>query len=330
MTRLSVHVAILHSQPETFWVTRERFAAACDRHRTLSQRLDTTFSENLDGFEDAITDTDILIGWRFPCEKLAAVATRLKWIQLTGAGCEHLQPLDWLAPGVSLTTNSGVHGPKAAEFAGTAILMLNNDVPFFSTGQRLGQWRKRFASVIDDKTVSIVGVGHMGGAVAQWVKRRLGVTVLGVRRSGRPHRYVDEMYRPSELDRVLPRTDFLVVTAPLTDETEGLIDRRALDLMKPSAALVNMGRARVVDYEGLRTKLERNELRGAVLDVFDPEPLPSNSPLWTTPNLSIIPHASSDDAEHYIDRTLDLFFDNLARFVDGRPLKNRVRKHRQY
>ncbi len=327
---IRVHVAVLRSQPDVFWVTPERFAAACARHPDLAPRVAVEFSWDLEGFEAAIERAEVLIGWRFPTQSLTDLAPGLRWIQLTGAGTEHLQPLDWLTRGLALTTNSGVHGPKAAEFAGTALLMLNHDIPFFATAQRQARWEKRFSGVIEGKTLAVIGVGTVGGAAARWVKRRLGLRVLGVRRSGRPRRYVDEMYRPSELARVLPRADFVLVSAPLTPETEGLIDRSALGLMKPGAGLVNLGRARVVDYEALRERLERGTLRGAILDVFDPEPLPTDSPLWATPNLMIVPHVSSDDAEQYIPRTLDLFFDNLARFVTGRALRNRVRKGRQY
>jgi phosphoglycerate dehydrogenase-like enzyme len=183
---------------------------------------------------------------------------------------------------------------------------------------------------IDGKTLAVIGVGAMGGAAARWAKQRLKMRVLGVRRSGRGHRYVDEMYRPSELNRVLPRADFVLVTAPLTRETQGLIGRRAFSLMKRGAGVINMGRARVVDYDALVDNLRRGRLRGAILDVFDPEPLPAESPLWSTPNLVIVPHVSSDDADDYIERTLDVFFDNVARFLSNRPLRNRVIKARQY
>ena len=120
------------------------------------------------------------------------------------------------------------------------------------------------------------------------------------------------MYRPNELDRILPRADFVLVTTPLTRETEGLIDKRAFSLMKHGAGIINMGRARVIDYDALVDNLRRGRLCGAILDVFDPEPLPAESRLWSTPNLVIVPHVSSDDADVYMDRTLDVFFDNVG------------------
>ena len=328
--RLRVHVAALTSQNEVFWVTPERFAAAVARHADVSRRIDVDFSWDLEGFAEAVADADALIGWRFPQAELARLAPRLRWIQLTGAGHEHLQPFDWLPRGVALTTNSGAHAPKAGEFAATAILMLNNDLPFLMTNQRKARWEQSFSSGIEGKTLAVIGVGAMGGAAARWAKQRLKMHVLGVRRSGRGHRYVDTMYRPGELDQVLPNADFVLVTAPLTRETEALIDRRALASMKRGAGLINMGRARVVDYVALADELRSGRLRGAVLDVFDPEPLPADSPLWSTPNLVISPHVSSDDVGNYIDRTLDVFFANVRRFLSNRPLRNRVVKARQY
>jgi phosphoglycerate dehydrogenase-like enzyme len=138
------------------------------------------------------------------------------------------------------------------------------------------------------------------------------------------------MYGPADLDRVLPRADIVLLTVPLTAATRQLIGKRELDLMKPDAGLINLARARVVDYDALGAKLARGELSGAILDVFDPEPLPPDSPLWTMPNVVMTPHVSSDDVERYMPRTLDLVFANVSRYLAGRPLTNRVRPEREY
>ena len=135
---------------------------------------------------------------------------------------------------------------------------------------------------------------------------------------------------PDQLDTLLPQADFIIVTAPLTNETVDLLDRRRLSLLKPTAGLVNLGRARIVDYDALAEFLEEGQIAGAILDVFDPEPLPPTSPLWQTRNLIAVPHCSSDDAEHYIDHTLDLFFENLGRLLQGKRLKNAISRRHQY
>jgi phosphoglycerate dehydrogenase-like enzyme len=272
---------------------------------------------------------DVLIGWRFPHDNLKQRAPRLKLIHSTGAGIEHLTPFDWLPRDVVLTNNRGVHAPKAGEFAAMAILMLNNYMPDFIDAQRRREWRRFFASTAAGKTLLVVGVGQMGGAAARAAKR-LGLRVLGVRRTRQPHRAVDAMYGPEDLPMLLPQADFVMVTAPLTDATRHMIGRRELDLMHKDAGLINMGRAGVVDYDALSEKLRRNELRGAVLDVFSPEPLPADSPLWSVPKLVITPHCSSDDVDRYAIRTLELVFDNIARLLAGRPLRNRVRRSLGY
>ena len=138
------------------------------------------------------------------------------------------------------------------------------------------------------------------------------------------------MFGPEALDGVLGRADFVLVTTPLTPETRNLLDRRRLDLMKPTAGLINMSRAGVVDYQALAAKLCEGSLAGAILDVFDPEPLPGDSPYWNTPNLIATPHISSDDEVSYAPLTLDLFFDNAARYSEGRPFRNRVRPRLGY
>ena len=274
-------------------------------------------------------EAEVLVGWGFPRHEIREKAAKLRWIHIWGAGIEHLLPLDWLPRRIALTNNSGVHVPKVAEYVTMSLLMLNGRVPTFVSQQKEAKWNEIFSTRISGKTLAVIGVGQMGGAAARQAKK-LGMHVLGVRRTKRRHRYVDEMFGTDNLDRVLSRADFVIVTAPFTSKTLHLIGRRELDAMKPGAGLINLGRARVVDYEALIEKLTREELSGAVLDVFDPEPLPSDSPLWKTPNLVITPHVASDDELEYMPRTLDLVFDNIRRLLAGRPLKNRVRRHLQY
>jgi glyoxylate/hydroxypyruvate reductase A len=312
-----------------FQMTPARYQAAAGRHADVAERVEWSLATDLEDFDARIREVDVLVGWRFPKENLAKRAPNLKWIHIWGAGIEHLLPLDWLPRGVALTNNSGVHGPKAGEYMLMAILMLNNRIPTLVTSQHRAQWNEIFSTCVTGKTLVVIGVGHMGGTAARRAKE-LGMRVLGVRRSARPHRYVDEMFGPDELDRVLPRGDFVMVTTPLTRETKNLIGHRELDLMKPHAGFINLGRAQVVDYEALADKLERGELGGAVLDVFSPEPLPPDSSLWKTPNLIITPHVASDDWDAYMPRTLDLVFDNIRRYLDGRPLKNKVRRNLEY
>ena len=327
--KLRLHIENVAEMDLVYKVTQDRYDAAAKRHRRLAQRIDASVAADPTKFDAAIADANVLVGWRFDRKNLAERAPKLKWIHLTGAGIEHVLPLDWLPPGAVLTNNRGVHRPKAQQFAMTALLMLNERIPALITEQGRAKWTRLYATDIENKTALIIGVGMMGDAAARAAKK-LGLHVIGIRRSGGPNRYVDEMYTPDRLAELLPRADFVLVNAPLTDETEGMLGRRELDLMKPGAGLVNMGRARVVDYKALSTKLRKGELSGAILDVFDPEPLPKSSPLWKVPNLIMTPHVSSDDGENYAPLTIDLVFENIGRWVAGKPLKNVVDPDLQY
>lgn len=319
-----VHIKNNRAAEPVFRVTRERFEAACERHPETAERITATIDLDLDNFEASIGEAEALLTWDLPTENLAERAPNLRWIHIIGAGVEHLQPLDWLPPGVKLINNKGVHAEKAGEYGAMAILMLNNAMPTLFTQQREACYESIFATSVKAKTLLIIGVGHMGGAVAKWAKR-LGLHVLGTRRRARPARNVDTMYGSDAIDELLPKADFVLVTTALTPETQGLLDRRRLSLMKPTAGLINMSRAGVIDYAALTQMLHDGRLAGAVLDVFEPEPLPSDSELWQTPNLIMTPHVSSDDDVHYIPLTLDLFFDNLQRHLKGRRLRNCVR-----
>jgi phosphoglycerate dehydrogenase-like enzyme len=330
-TALPVHVHIENTPTSApvFRVTPEMFAAAAARHPDLANRVRVSIGDDLASFDAAMATAEVLIGWRFPRENLRARAPLLRWIHLKGAGMEHLLPLDWMPADLVLTTNSGVHAQKAGEFVTMAILMLQNAMPALMTNQRQARWQQIFSTSVVGKTLAVIGVGHMGG-VAAMSARRLGLRVLGVRRSRRPHRHVDAMYGPDELHQVLPQADFVLLAAPLTAATRNLIGRPQLDLMRPGAGIINMGRGGLLDHEALVSKLARGEIGGAILDVFAPEPLPADSPLWSAPNLVITPHVSSDDAARYMPLTLDLVFSNLRRYLEGRPLRNRIRPGAEY
>lgn len=319
--KVRVHVENEPDLNPVYTVTPAQLRAAARRHPGLLPRLTVTYGHDPAALDGPLREAEVLVVSHFPAHDLARRAPCLRWIQSTSAGVEQLLP--YLPPGVVLTNASGVHGPKGGEFAMTALLMLNHRVPHFVTRQRESRWDQAFATPIAGKTVVLVGVGRIGEEVAR-LARRFGLRVLGVRRTARPHRFVDEMYGPEALRRILPRADFVVVTAPSTKGTRGLLGRAELDRLPRHAGLVNLGRAAVVDYAALEAKLRRGELGGAVLDVFPEEPLPPESPLWSTPSLIVAPHCAVDDAAAYVSRCLDIFFDNLRRHLAGRPLRNRV------
>jgi phosphoglycerate dehydrogenase-like enzyme len=328
--KLHLHLESSTKKTALFHLTEEKWAAAAKRHRALARNLHVTIGWDGDIIDDALKTVDVMINSNPPRENLRERAPNLKWIQTTSAGVDGLVPFDaWLPQDIVLTNNSGgAHGAKAEDSCAMALLMLASRMPEVLMNQRERQWKPVFTVPIAGKTAVVIGFGDLGQGAGR-AARKLGLEVLAVTRSGKPSRGADAVYPASRIDRVLPKADFVIVTTPLTPETRGLISRERLNLLKPQAGLVNIGRSPIVDYEALREKLDKGEISGAVLDVFDQEPLPPDSPWWTTRNVVIMPHISCDDPR-YIDQLFDTWFTNLERFLAGKRLKNIVDRQLGY
>jgi phosphoglycerate dehydrogenase-like enzyme len=316
---LKVHIKNNRAGEAVFRVTQERYEAARARHPEVARRVETSIGWDLDDFEDRLREAEVLLTWDLPTQDLATRAPCLKWIQVIGAGVEHLLPLDWLPDGVRLLNNRGVHAAKAREYALMALLMLNARLPALIDAQRARRAEAVFTPSIAGRRLLVVGAGHMGAAVGA-AGKSLGLEVIGINRHGRPRAPFDAVMDPSALETQLPLADFVALTTPLTAETRGLMDARRLAVMKPGSGLINMSRGQVLDQDALAARLADGYLSGAIIDVTDPEPLPADASLWEAPNLVITPHVSSDDVEAYIPLTLDRFFENIARHLGGRPL----------
>ncbi|MDH3287276.1 MAG: D-2-hydroxyacid dehydrogenase [Betaproteobacteria bacterium] len=327
--KIRVHIENARNETEIFRITPALWDAACARHRGLARRLDASIGWDGDILGDALKTADIMIGVPARRDDLVQRAPHLKWVHATSAGVEGFLPLDWLPVHAAFTNNRGAHGVKAEQFMRMAYTLLHTRMPEIIAQQRDRKWRQLFTGSLAGRTALVVGLGDLGQAAAR-AARQLGLKVIGVSRTGKKVPHVDRSYRTAALDKLLPHADFVVMAVPLTPETNYLLDRARLDRMKRDAGVINISRAPVADYDALRDKLTRGELGGAVLDVTEPEPLPPESPLWDTPNLIITPHISCDDGERYIDITLDLWFENLGRFLNGKPLKNRVDPRRGY
>ncbi|MEL7543746.1 MAG: D-2-hydroxyacid dehydrogenase [Pseudomonadota bacterium] len=314
---------------DVFTITSERFDAALADFPDIKDKLTCVVDWDTDNFTSSMQDADVLLTWDLPMDGLADVAPSLKWIHCIGAGVEHMLPMDWLPSHVTLTNNKGVHAAKAGEFGLMAVLMLHSKIPAIVTNQRNAVYDSLYASPIAGKTLVVLGTGSLGGSAAKKVQA-LGVHVVGVNRSGQPVDGCDEVVTVADLDTQLPRADFLLIATPDTPETRGLMDPQRLDLLKPGAGIINIGREAVMDYAALCERLESGRIGGAILDVFDPEPIAKNSPLWHTRNLIITPHVSADDGDAYIPLTLGLFFRNMELFLAGKPLLNPIDPQRGY
>jgi len=314
---------------EVFTITEQRFNAAMAEFPAIKDKIEWFIDWDTDNFQSSIGASEVLLTWNLPTDNLGRIAPGLKWIHCIGAGVEHMQPMDWLPAGVTLTNNKGVHATKAGEFGLMSVLMLHSHMPQVITNQKNRHYDSLYASPICGKTLVVIGTGSLGGATAEKL-HALDVHVIGVNRSGRAVKGCDQVVTTDKLDQILPQADYLFIATPDTPETRGLMDRRRLNLLKSSAGIVNIGRQAVMDYDALCDKLEDGSLACAILDVFDPEPIAEESRLWTTPNLIITPHISADDGDNYVSMTLGLFFRNLELYLAGKPLLNPVRPELGY
>jgi phosphoglycerate dehydrogenase-like enzyme len=255
---------------------------------------------------------------------------RLRWVQGRNAGAgEQLGRAAEQArvelERVIVTTTSGIHAGPLAEFALLGMLAFAKQLPQRMADQRGHHWPAEQAPVgeLRGRTLLLVGLGAIGSETARLAKA-FGMEVLAVKRdaSGQ-HRHVDELHPAERLRELFGRADAIVSSLPLTEATRGLIDAETLGAAKRGAVFVNVGRGGVVDEGALIERLRDGTLGGAALDVFEQEPLPSGSPLWDLDNVIVSPHASAlVEAEE--ERGVDLFCDNLRRFLDGQPLRNQL------
>lgn len=256
-------------------------------------------------------------------------APKLRLVQTTSAGVDSLAPFDRIPRAAILANNRGTHAEKAGEYALMAMLMLVNRIPAFVTAQRAQVWRRDACGLLAAQRVTVVGLGSLGGAAAMQASR-LGAAVTGIRQSGAPHPHCARVLPPAALDAVLPETDILLLACPLTAATRNLLSAGRIALLPPGAGVINIGRGGLLDEVALFEALEAEALGGAVLDVFQQEPLPTGHRAWEVKNLIITPHMSSDDPSTYNDATLRIFRRNLEALEAGTFLPTAVDRVKGY
>jgi phosphoglycerate dehydrogenase-like enzyme len=276
-----------------------------------------------------MSNSEILLTYDFPTNNLKSIAPNLKWIHCTAAGVEHLFPFDWTYDDLKITNSSGVHAKKAGEYGLMSVLMLQNHLPKIITNQKNKEFISTFGNPIAGKNIVLVGTGALGSSMAKLVEP-LGANIIGVNKKGKSVEGCSQILTIDKLDTVLPKADILYLALPETPETKNLINKRRLDLLKTTCGIVNIGRQSALDYEVLCDKLEKSEIAGAILDVFNPEPIDKSSRLWNTKNLVITPHVSSDDNGNYVKMTLELFVKNLKLFIEKKELENQIDKELGY
>jgi len=274
-------------------------------------------------------DAEVIIGQ--PNPKYLKKAVKLKWIQLTSAGADHVADVNLYATDdVILTNASGVYGKPIAEHVFAMILSFNRNIIRYERNRQNCKWAPALPMRdLYGSTLCIVGLGDIGKEVAVRAKA-FGAKVIAVKRSvGDCPPYVDELYPTDEIDRVLPQADYLVLALPNTPETKGILSEERIARIKPGAFIVNVGRGTAICQEALIKALQDGRLAGAGLDVTDPEPLPEDNPLWKMPNVIITSHTSGFSKQNW-DRHARLIRENLSRYVEGKPLINIVDFRKKY
>ena len=339
MEKIKIHIKNNHGRPGTFpcdlegeknfTITREHFEKALENVPEIKDKIEFFIDWDVDNFNSSMSNSEILLTYDFPTNDLKSIAPNLKWIPCTAAGVEHLFPFDWTYDNLKITNSSGVHAKKAGEYGLMSVLMLQNHLPKIITNQKNKEFISTFGNPIAGKNIVLVGTGALGSSMAKLVEP-LGANIIGVNKKGKSVEGCSQILTIDKLDTVLPKADILYLALPETPETKNLINKRRLDLLKITCGIVNIGRQSALDYEVLCDKLEKNEIAGAILDVFNPEPIDKSSRLWSTKNLVITPHVSSDDNGNYVKMTLELFVKNLKLFIEKKELENQIDKEFGY
>lgn len=266
-----------------------------------------------------------------PADRLQEVLQQLpnvRWLHAASAGLDGLLS-DYLRGrlgdgSLTLTRTANTYDEPMGEYVIASMFLLAKQFPAVMAAQQAEEWTRPIGVDIIGSTVGIIGAGNIGREVA-WRAKALGTKVLGLRRNPQPMEHYDEVYGLADLDLVLAESDHVVLAMPLTSETRYMIAERELKLMKESAYLINVGRGPLVREDDLVRALNEEWIAGAVLDVFEQEPLPPGHPLWTARNAVITPH-SSGNSDSNGDRLFDEFAANLELFMRGEALNNPIRE----
>ena len=277
--------------------------------QTVGSREDAT---------EAIADADILITFgAMMRNEIYRPAKNLKWVQALGTGVDNIVDMPSVGKDVIVSSIRGIHGIPMSEMAFLLMLSLSRDFPRTIHAQDASQWERWPAKLLDSKTAGILGVGLIAEELAPRCKA-FGMEVIGISQTERPVPGIDRFCTRGALNDVIAEIDYLIVLVPYNSEIHNLIGADTFRAMKKSSYLINIARGGVVDEAALITALNQREIAGAALDTFVDEPLPSDNPLWKTPNTIITPHLGGyNDA--YVNHAMPQIEHNLHCFLDGKP-----------
>jgi|SRR5271157_394436 len=301
----------------------------------LPEETHIAVGDSAEAFERAAAEASVVFNWsgtRALLREVLAMAPAVRWVHTRAAGLDDLLSPELVAHPAVLTNASGVFSPSLGEWVLGAILYFAKDFRRLVRNQAAGVWQPFDVPFVEGQTVGIVGYGDIGRAVAARV-RAMGMRVLALKRHAPPpgHRdpLAERIYPAGSRSEMLAQCDYVVIAAPLTPETRGLMGAAEFAAMKRDAVLVNVGRGPVVDEAALIEALSRGLLKGAALDVFDREPLPAGHAFYRLENVLLSPH-SADHTPDWLQRAMRQFLDQFERFRKGQPLANVVDKKLGY
>lgn len=262
-------------------------------------------------------------------DQVFRIAPRLRWVHTPSAGVEHLLTPELYERDVLFTNGAGTHAISIAEFVLTFMLYHATNFAAFRAAQDEHRWSPHMPrQELMDATLLIIGLGGIGRAIAERAAA-FGMHIWGSRRTPHPMPGIERVVGADEWRALLPNADYVVLVTPLTPETRGMFDEAAIRALRPTAYVINVARGAVLDEAALLSALQEGRIAGAALDTFTTEPLPPDSPFWSLPNVVITPHTTALSS-HMRLRMVDLFLDNLNRYMQRRPLRNVVDKAAGY
>jgi len=300
----------------------------------LGSDVNVIVSNDVTKVRESAAQADVIVnGTSNPPLLSAAIppARRARWIHSLWTGVDNVLCPEVLASPLPLTNGRGVFRRPLAEWAIGAMLYFAYRMRRMISQQQAGVWGAFTTEEIQGKTLGIVGYGGIGSTAAE-LARPFGMEIAALRR--RPEMFekdssVDQSFAPSQINDLMAASDYVLLAAPLTEETRGMIGAKQIAAMKPTGVLINVGRGAVVDEPALIQALETGKIRGAALDVFAVEPLPPGHPFYRLENVLLSPH-TADHVQDFIHLAVECFLDNLRRFQANQPLLNLVDKHAGY
>jgi len=301
---------------------------------SLPDLSNVTVSDDPAALAKAAPDADVILNAVWGGELLRAVfpqAKKVRWVHNLSAGIELVTFPELVESHVPLTNGRGVFAESLAEFVLASALFFAKELRRMVRNQEARRWETFDVEMLAGRTMGVVGYGEIGRASAR-LAHASGMHVYALRRRttlSEADPLLDAIYPPDQIRTMLSECDYVVVAAPLTPETRGMIGPREIEAMKANAVVINVGRGPVIDEAALMAALRSGRIRGAALDVFDEEPLPKQHPFWGMPNVLLSPH-TADHTKGWVELAMQIFVRNFDHFIKGEPLENVVDKRAGY